>query len=221
MIRRLRLIFPICFACLALAVFCGFAMVSRAASEDPAEGGNDAAMTYTVTVDSWSSDGVSAPLTVEELSAVQSEADEESTPTANFSYSSGEVAPQEYRDSGYELTDCERMRIECIVMCEAGGESEKGQMMVAECILDGLLRYNYTLDEYIRTYKVMSTSYSNVTDEVRNSVSRVFDNGERVIEAKADLWYNPAITASAWHEAQEYVITIGSHRFFWMIDNNA
>jgi spore germination cell wall hydrolase CwlJ-like protein len=67
----------------------------------------------------------------------------------------------------------------------------------------------------------MSTSYANVTDEVRESVSKVFDDGERVTEEKADLWYNPAITASDWHEAQQYVITVGSHRFFWMLDGSA
>ena len=46
------------------------------------------------------------------------------------------------------------------------------------------------------------------------------DDMMRVIEEKADLWYNPAITSSEWHEEQQYVITIGSHRFFWMRDDD-
>ena len=130
------------------------------------------------------------------------------------------VPEQARRSSGYVLSDSERETVERIVMCEAGGEGERGQMMVAQCILEGMLRYGFTIDEYIDTYKVMLTSYSNVTDEVRKSVSRVFDDGSRVTEAKADLWYNPAITPSQWHEEQQYVITIGSHRFFWMLDED-
>lgn len=119
-------------------------------------------------------------------------------------------------DSGYELTEKERVAVECAVMCEAGGEGEKGQMMVAQSILDGSLRNDYDVIETIYAYQIHSTSYSNVTDEVRESVSRVFDDGERVTEEKTDLWYNPALVESQWHEDQQYVITVGSHRFFWM-----
>ena len=121
--------------------------------------------------------------------------------------------------SPYELTDDERVAVECAVMCEAGGESVRGQMMVAQCILDGTLRNNYDVFETIEKYQIASTSYSNVTDEVKDSVSRIFDDGERVTEEKADLWYNPALVQSAWHEEQHYVITIGLHRFFWMNDD--
>ena len=122
-------------------------------------------------------------------------------------------------DSGYELTDYERMLVECAVMCESGGESVKGQMMVAQSILDGSLRNNYTVTQTIAKYKVATTAYFYVTDEVKESVARVFDNGERITEEKTDLWYNPAMVVSAWHEAQNYVITVGSHRFFWMTDD--
>ena len=120
----------------------------------------------------------------------------------------------------YQLSEHERQIIERIVMCEAGGETERGQMMVAQCILEGMLRYDYSIEEYIQYYKVMLTSYSKVTDQVRKSVSRVFDDGERVTEEKADLWYNPSITSSPWHEAQKYVVTVGGHRFFWMLDES-
>lgn len=118
--------------------------------------------------------------------------------------------------SGYVLTEQERMAVECAVMCEAGGEGAKGQMMVAQCILDGAIRNDISVVEAIRCYKVASTSHSRVTEEVEESVSRVFDDGERVTEEKADLWYNPALVVSAWHEEQQYVTTVGSHRFFWM-----
>lgn len=89
-------------------------------------------------------------------------------------------------------------------------------MMVAQSILDGTLRNDYDVFDTIYKYQIHSTSYSNVTDEVRESVSRVFDDGQRVTEEKTDLWYNPALVESAWHEQQQYVTTVGSHRFFWM-----
>jgi spore germination cell wall hydrolase CwlJ-like protein len=122
-------------------------------------------------------------------------------------------------DSGYQLTDEERVAVECAVMCEAGGESVKGQMMVAQSILDGTLRHGFTVTETIKKYQIASTSYSRVTDEVKESVSRVFDDGERITAEKTDLWYNPALVVSTWHESQQYVITVGSHRFFWMLDD--
>ena len=208
MAKILRIGLPVGAACLAILVFCLFGMKSEP-EPAPAPEQKDAAVTYSA--DSWSTDGLAGPAVAQETAAAVSPADP---------VDRDKVPPQKHRDSGYKLTDDERIMIERIVMCEAGGEGERGQMMVAQCILEGMLRYHYTIDEYIINYKVELTGYSNVTDEVRNSVSRVFDNGERVIEEKADLWYNPAITPSQWHEEQQYVITIGSHRFFWMQDNN-
>ena len=89
-------------------------------------------------------------------------------------------------------------------------------MMVAQSILDGSLRNGFNVYQTISSYQIHSTSYSNVTDEVRESVSRVFDDGERITEEKTDLWYAPALVESSWHEEQQYIITVGSHRFFWM-----
>ena len=117
--------------------------------------------------------------------------------------------------SGYELSDAERSAVECAVMGEAGGEGEKGQMMIAQCILDGCLRNEINPMVMIAKYQVCSAYPYQVTDEVRESVAKVFDEGLRVTEDKADLWYNPAIVASEWHEEQQYVTTVGYHRFFW------
>lgn len=213
MSHKLRVVCPVSMILLISLVFCIFSLNTRAASGDQ-DVEKNAPVTYTA--NSWTNQGVAAAATAQETSAP---ADDTSVVGAVYQ-ETYTVPAQPHRDSGKELTDEERMAIERIVMCEAGGEGEKGQMMVAQCILEGMLRYDFTVDQYIKYYKVMSTSYSNVTDEVRNSVSRVFDNGERAIEAKADLWYNPAITPSEWHEDQQYVTTIGSHRFFWMLDED-
>ena len=215
MLQRLRFLFPASVICLAVLALCVIGFRSRAEASERAALEADAAVTYNADAGE-----IAGPAVALETAAVLDDhQDIEKQISAERDIHSDFVPPQQPRDSGYELTENERMTVERIVMCEAGGEGERGQMMVAQCILEGLLRYDYTIEQYIRNYKVELTSYSNVTDEVRNSVSRVFDNGERVIEERADLWYNPAITASEWHEEQEYVITIGSHRFFWMIDD--
>lgn len=166
----------------------------------------------TVAQETMSAHGIEAPVkSLETLSPVQNvlQADENPSETGAVSREESDPAP-------YRLSDEERIAVESAVMCEAGGECVEGQMMVAQCILDGTLRNHFDVFECIDRYQIASTDYSEVTQEVKDSVSRIFDNGERVTEEKADLWYNPAIVQSAWHEEQQYVITIGLHRFFWM-----
>jgi hypothetical protein len=215
MIHKLRTVCPACLICLAVLVFSVFGMDSLAASVDGQSDEEDAAVTYTA--DSWSNSGMAVPVTAQDSAAAVTDATD-STAGSTLTY---ETETASHTTGGCDLSDADRIRVECVVMCEAGGEGEKGQMMVAQCILDGMERFGYSVEEYISQYKVMTTSYSNVTDEVRESVSKVFDDGQRVTDKKADLWYNPAITASYWHEAQQYVITVGSHRFFWMLDSSA
>lgn len=211
MSRKLRMACPLCMVLLFVLVFSVLSMNTRAAS-----GSRDVEKntSVTFTADSWTNNAVAAGATAQEVSA--SKENDAADPESGVSDSQ-----KKPKGSGYTLTDEDRMGVEQIVMCEAGGEGPKGQMMVAQCILTGLQRYNFSLSEYISYYKVMSTSYDNVTDEVRESVSRVFDDGERVIDQNVDLWYNPALVTSEWHEEQEYVTTVGSHRFFWMIDHDA
>ena len=213
--HKLRIVGSVSLICLAVLVFGIMSYRSHMADSAVEIAQTQSEVTYSG--DAWP-DEIAGPAMAHETAAIL-DAENDAEAKHITAESTDSTAPAIYYDSGYELTDYERMTVERIVMCEAGGEGERGQMMVAQCILEGLLRYDYSIEEYIRNYKVMLTSYSNVTDEVRTSVSRVFDDGERVIEERADLWYNPAITASEWHEAQEYVITIGSHRFFWMIDD--
>ena len=206
MVNKLRVVFPLGILCAALFVF---GLVFASSLKDDVITEQPTAVTFTA-----QPNGMAGPAMAQETSAVlTTETVSEDPHTV--------VAPKpDYDDAVLELSDYERETVERIVMCEAGGEGERGQMMVAQCIREGMLRYDFSIDEYIDTYKVMLTSYSNVTDEVRTSVSRVFDNGDRVTEERADLWYNPAITQSKWHEEQKYVTTIGSHRFFWMLDED-
>ncbi len=116
-------------------------------------------------------------------------------------------------DSGYELTDAERAVVESAVMAEAGGESFEGQMMIAQCILDGAKRKGVDVITFIEQSQIV-TSEKEPYESCRKAVAQVFDMGKRVTEEVADIWYAPAITYSEWHESQIYVTTIGAHKFF-------
>lgn len=200
---KFRITGPLCFI-LVVALIVGYFCFTTWAVADGASSSDS----VSVAVEPLIAENVTAPVTVEEtLVDTVVENDENPEEESSIIVSDG---------SGYELTDSERIAVECAVMCESGGESVEGQMMVAQSILDGSLRNGFNVFQTISEYQIHSTSYSNVTDEVRESVSRVFDEGERVTVEKTDLWYNPALVESEWHELQEYVITVGSHRFFWM-----
>jgi spore germination cell wall hydrolase CwlJ-like protein len=120
------------------------------------------------------------------------------------------------RKSPYKLTLKERQLVERCVMAEAGNESYKGQMAVAQAILDGTLRSGLDVASSIRQYRIVSRSDIPVSNSVKEAVSAVFDYGERVTTEKMDLWYAPKRVYSRWHESQNYVTTIGNHKFFWM-----
>ena len=208
MSKKLRIAAPLC-GLLAVAVIALFCITGFAA-------GDEETSAQAVTVETMSAQGIEAPTkNLETLAPVQNVTQGEQNPEEEEENSS--LAPTGV--SPYELTDEERIAVECAVMCEAGGEEVRGQMMVAQCILDGAQRNGISVIDSIAKYQVASTSYSRVTEQVKESVSRVFDDGERVTEEKADLWYNPALVQSSWHEQQHYVITIGLHRFFWMNDD--
>lgn len=210
MSHKLRLAGPLCFILVLVLIVGYFSLTSLAASDS-----TGAAEPVSVAVEPLEAENVNAPVKAMET-LVPQETITEKDENADGAEEEDDSQVLVTDGSGYELTDSERIAVECAVMCEAGGEGVEGQMMVAQSILDGSLRNDYNVFETIYEYQIHSTSYSNVTDEVRESVSRVFDDGERITEEKTDLWYNPALVESAWHEMQEYVITVGSHRFFWM-----
>jgi spore germination cell wall hydrolase CwlJ-like protein len=116
----------------------------------------------------------------------------------------------------YVLTAQERALVERCVMAEAGNESYRGQMAVAQAILDGTIRSGVDVSTSIRKYRIVSRTNVPVSDSVKRAVSAVFDDGQRVTSEKMDLWYAPKRVYSSWHESQNYVATIGNHKFFWM-----
>ena len=113
----------------------------------------------------------------------------------------------------YALTAAERDTVERVVMAEAGAEPYEGQIAVAQCILNACERENMRPDEIVIKYQYTDMR-PEPTDAVKAAVSAVFDYGETVTDREILYFYAPALVESEWHESQEYVMTVGGHRFF-------
>ena len=123
----------------------------------------------------------------------------------------------------FTLTEEDRKYITLVVLAEARGESVIGQMAVAQCILDGAIYYNtdpVSLCEklgYAAPWDgsgVDEDRYASLYNIASDAVARVFDEGSRAIYSRVIFFYAPEICESEWHESQNYVATIGNHRFF-------
>lgn len=113
----------------------------------------------------------------------------------------------------FSLSDYERSVVESLVMAEAGGECYEGQIAVAQCILNACERNNCQPSEAAIIYKY-TKNRPKPSDSVKKAVYAVFNNGETVTESKILYFYAPDTTYSSWHESQNYIMTIGGHRFF-------
>lgn len=121
--------------------------------------------------------------------------------------------PIEPKEAYYVLSDEERTVVEHIVAGEARGESLKGQMLVAQCILNGAIKDDIPPSKVRTKYKYGGWS-NEVTDSVKEAVERVFDNGELVVDEPILYFYAPKLCVSKWHESQCFVIKEGCHKFF-------
>lgn len=113
----------------------------------------------------------------------------------------------------YELTSNELATIQSVVMAEAGAEPYEGQMAIAQCILNACIKDDIRPTEAIKKYKYTSHR-PEPTLSVKAAVSAVFSRGEKVLSDDTIYFYAPDRCVSSWHESQQYVATIGGHRFF-------
>lgn len=121
--------------------------------------------------------------------------------------------PETPPDKFFYLTDKERYIVECIVSGEARGESYYGQMLVAQCILDACLQDNIQPSE-VRIKYGYEGWHEEISDETKQVVSAVFDNGELAVGANVLWFYNPNNGRSSFHESQRFIIEEGHHKFF-------
>ena len=113
----------------------------------------------------------------------------------------------------FYLSEYERRVVECIVMGESGGEPYKGQLLVAQCLLNACLKDGLQPSEVRKAYKYSGWN-SNPSESVKNAVREVFDNGYKVTNEYILYFYAPKLCNSKWHETQRFVTQVGGHRFF-------
>ena len=113
----------------------------------------------------------------------------------------------------YNLTDAERDLVERVVMAESGGESYKGQMLVAQCILNACEIDGIRPAKVIKRY-VYAKARPEPSDSVKRAVSAVFDKGDTVTDEPIVYFYAPKIVKSEFHESQIFCVEEGGHRFF-------
>jgi len=113
----------------------------------------------------------------------------------------------------FPLTKEEFNTLACVIQGEAGGEDYKGKCLVAQCLLNACIENNARPAQMIKKYKYVGYN-SNITPETIQAIQAVFYDGYKVTERPIKYFYAPAISGSAWHETQIFVIEHGAHRFF-------
>jgi spore germination cell wall hydrolase CwlJ-like protein len=116
-------------------------------------------------------------------------------------------------EPAFRLSDKERRIVECVVMGEASGESFRGQMLVAQCLLNACLKDGLQPSESRVKYKYSGWD-NNPSESVKEAVSAVFDDGLEITDEPILYFYAPKHCNGKWHETQVHVITVGNHKFF-------
>ena len=122
----------------------------------------------------------------------------------------------------FNLTEVDRKTIQYIVAGEAKGEPIEGEMAVAQCILNGMVKSGWSAERVRIEYQYsgwddeLENTNSEAWAEVVEAVSRVFDDGELISDKPILYFYAPDITSSSWHESLNHAVTIGGHRFFYL-----
>ena len=122
----------------------------------------------------------------------------------------------------FNLTEADRKTIQYIVAGEAKGEPTEGKMAVAQCILHGMVKSDWSAERVRIEYQ-----YSGWDDELENvnpeawvevveAVSRVFDDGELISDKPILYFYAPKRVSSSWHESLNFSCELSGHRFFYL-----
>ena len=134
----------------------------------------------------------------------------------------------EYYKSPIYLTEDDRWFIECVVAGECAYEPYEGKLAVAQCYFDAMIKDDLTAREVKEVYQYagwnpdLDKQDRKMYIEVMEAVHDIFDVGQFVTEKPILFFYSPSLCDSPWHESQNYAMTIGGHKFFYLTeDENA
>lgn len=122
--------------------------------------------------------------------------------------------PEIVPEARYALTDAERDIVERVVMAEAEGEGFDGQRLVAQCILNTSEAIDLRPDEVVLAPNQYASPAAEASQEVKDAVSAVFDDGDMVTDEPIRWFYNDKLVYSEWHEGKRFVMYFGNHKFF-------
>lgn len=134
----------------------------------------------------------------------------------------------EYYESPINLTEDDRWFIASVMAGECAYEPYKGKLAVAQCYFDAMVKSGLSAREVKEVYQYdgwnpdLDKQDRKMYIEVMDAVHDIFDMGQCVTEKPILFFYAPRWCTSEWHEAQEFEMEIGGHRFFYLAeDENA
>lgn len=130
--------------------------------------------------------------------------------------------------SPINLTEDDRWFIESVMAGECAYEPYKGKLAVAQCYFDAMIKGGLTAREVKEVYQYagwnpdLDKQDRKMYIEIMDAVHDIFDMGQFVTENPILFFYAPRWCDSPWHESQNYAMTIGGHKFFYLTeDENA
>ena len=121
----------------------------------------------------------------------------------------------------FHLTEHELWFVECVIAGECAYEPYEGKLAVAQCYFDAMLKDRLSATEVKSVYgysgwnENLDKQDPKAYNEVKNAIMDVFYGGKFVTEKPILFFYAPKWCDSPWHESQNYVMTIGGHKFFY------
>lgn len=127
--------------------------------------------------------------------------------------------------SPINLIEDDRWFIESVVAGECAYEPYEGKLAVAQCYFDAMVKDGLTAREVKEVYQYdgwnpdLDKQDRKMYIEVMDAVHDIFDMGQFVTEKPILFFYAPRWCTSDWHEAQEFEMEIGGHRFFYLAED--
>lgn len=129
----------------------------------------------------------------------------------NFLISIGRPDPN-YQGRVVQVQD--RAFLEGLVMGEFG-TSYTGAVLVSQAIRDTMVKTGcYNAQQIARDWGYTAKSRSQVSNEVKQAVAYVFDQGGSAVQHEIYYFYASHLIYSSWHESQHFVVEYGGCRFF-------
>lgn len=131
----------------------------------------------------------------------------------------------EYYESPINLTEDDRWFIESVVGGECAYESYEGKLAVAQCYFSAMIKDGLSAREVKEVYQYdgwnpdLDKQDRKMYIEIMDAVHDIFDMGQFVTEKPILFFYAPRWCTSEWHEAQEFEMEIGGHRFFYLTED--